>query len=72
LSLPLSLHVRSHLLQVLDDNQVGIHETVNAVLHTGLFTSVQLACGNLACDALAEADVCEGVDGYDFYQQVSH
>lgn len=63
--------MRSHLLQVLDDDQVGIHETVDAVLHAGLFTSVQLACGDLACDALAEADVCEGVDCYDFDQQMS-
>ena len=34
------LHVRSHLLQVLDDHKVRIHEAVNAVLHAGLLASV--------------------------------
>lgn len=63
---PTLLHVRSHLLQVLDDDEVCIHEAVDAVLHAGLLASVQLARGNLAGDALAETGVCEGVDGYTF------
>lgn len=55
--------MRSHLLQVLDDDEVCVHEAVDAVLHAGLLASVELARGNLAGDALAETGVCEGVDG---------
>lgn len=61
---PTLLHVRSHLLQVLDDDEVCIHEAVDTVLHAGLLASVQLARGDLAGDALAETGVCERVDGY--------
>jgi hypothetical protein len=58
------LHVRSHLLQILDDNQIRIHEAINTVLHTRLFASVQFARGNLAGDAFAETGIGEGVDSY--------
>lgn len=55
--------MRSHLLQVLDNNQVCIHEAINTVLHAGLLASVQFARRNLAGDAFAETGVGEGVDG---------
>lgn len=57
------LHVRSHLLQVLDNNQIRIHEAINTVLHAGLLASVQFARRNLAGDTFAETGVGEGVDG---------
>ena len=48
---------RPHLLQVLDDGHVGIHITVDAVLHAGFLAAVKLALRDPAGDALAEASI---------------
>jgi len=57
LRITLFLHPRPHLLQILDDHQIRIHESVDTVLHTRFFASVQFARGDFAGDAFAETSV---------------
>ena len=53
-----------HLLQMLDDQHVGIHVSIHAVLHARLLVAVQGALGDLAGDAFVEAGRVERVDGW--------
>lgn len=54
---------RSHLLQVLDDSHVRVHEAVHTVAHAGFLSTVQRARGNLARDTLLKAGIGEAVNG---------
>lgn len=56
------LDSRPHLLEMSEHSHVGIHEAVYAVLHAGLFVSVELSGADLAGDALSEARVGQGVN----------
>lgn len=56
------LDSRPHLLEMSEHSHVGIHEAVHAVLHAGLFVSVELSGADLAGDALSEARVGQGVN----------
>ena len=47
-----------HLLQMLDDSHIRIHETIHAVAHARFFATVESAGGDFRGDAFAEADVC--------------
>ena len=38
-----------------NDSHIGVHEAVHTILYAGLFVAVQLAGGDLAGDAFAEA-----------------
>jgi hypothetical protein len=52
-----------HLLQMSDDSHVGVHVTVDAVLHAGVLVTLERAGGHATSDALLEADGVELVDG---------
>jgi hypothetical protein len=46
-----------------DDSHVGVHVTVDAVLHAGVLVTLERAGGHATSDALLEADGVELVDG---------
>lgn len=50
---------------MLDDHHVGIHVTVDTVLHASVLVALKGALCHAASDALLEADGVEFVDGYD-------
>lgn len=52
-----------HPLQVLDDQHVGVHVPVHAVLHAGFLIAVQGSLRDAASDALIEACGVERMDG---------
>ena len=51
-----------HLLQVLDDGHVGVHVSIDAVLHARLLVAIQSTLGETAGDTLLEAHRVELVD----------
>jgi hypothetical protein len=61
LSAPTPLH--PHLFKALDNQHVGIHVSVDAVLHASILASCESALRQAAGDALLEADGVEFVDG---------
>ena len=58
-----SLASSPHLFEVLDDDHIGVHVAVDAVLHAGILASSESALRQAAGDALLEADGVELVDG---------
>ena len=48
---------------MLDNRHIRVHVPINTIPHAGLLTPVQTPTADFGGDALAEAHVCERVDG---------